>query len=196
MIGAAPDASSSGFDDLVAFGVLASAAEPFDPMEKAFHALAQQGGLPAASNRRPGKSLSLAAGPSRHDPCLAGARRGGRRMSSRRKAPRKPSPIFAVWAPRSGRRWRRPWTKWRRRACAFSASRARPSPGPIFRTSQRDFAFEFLGLAGLADPLRKSVPAGRRLVPHGRHPRHHDHRRLSGDGPRHRAAGRRSTAKT
>ena len=30
--------------------------------------------------------------------------------------------------------------------------------GADFPDSQRDFAFEFLGLAGLADPLRKSVP--------------------------------------
>ena len=41
-------------------------------------------------------------------------------------------------------------------ACACSAWRARTRAGPTCRTSPRELRFEFLGLVGLADPLRAS----------------------------------------
>ena len=78
----------------------------------------------------------------------------------------------------------------RARACACSASPGAAFAGPTWPESQHDFAFEFLGLVGLADPLRPSVPAAVARMPVGGHPRGHDHRRLSGDRPRHRAPGR------
>ena len=38
--------------------------------------------------------------------------------------------------------------------------------GRAWPDSQHDFAFEFLGLVGLADPLRPSVPDAVRRMPH------------------------------
>ena len=48
--------------------------------------------------------------------------------------------------------------RWPPQACACWASPAPPSSGQTWPDSQHDFAFEFLGLVGLADPLRASVP--------------------------------------
>ena len=47
----------------------------------------------------------------------------------------------------------------------------------------------WLGLVGLADPLRASVPGGGGGVPRRRHPRGDDHRRLPGHRARDRAPG-------
>ena len=111
--------------------------------------------------------------------------------SSRRRARRRRSPICvaldaAPIAPRS----RTPSMRWPPTDCGCSASRARRSRATRCRESQRDFAFEFVGLIGLADPLRPSVPAAVARMPFGRHPRRDDHRRLSGDRARDRAPGR------
>ena len=48
--------------------------------------------------------------------------------------------------------------RWRPRVCAFSAWPARLC-GESLPDSQQGFAFEFLGLVGLADPLRRAFPA-------------------------------------
>ena len=62
--------------------------------------------------------------------------------------------------------------------------------GQRWPDSQHDFAFEFLGLVGLADPLRPSVPDAVRRMPVGWHQGSHDHRRLSGDRQSNRPPGR------
>ncbi len=53
--------------------------------------------------------------------------------------------------------------------------------------SSTTFAFEFLGLVGLDDPVRPDGRRGGPRVRRGRHPRRDDHRRLSGHRPQHRA---------
>ena len=55
---------------------------------------------------------------------------------------------------------------------------------------QHDFNFELLGLIGLADPVRDSVPAAISESSCRRHARRHDHRRLSGHCHQHRAPDR------
>ena len=51
------------------------------------------------------------------------------------------------------------------------------------------FRFEFLGLVGLADPLRAERAGRRGGMPLRRHPGGDDHRRLSGDRQGDRQAG-------
>ena len=66
--------------------------------------------------------------------------------------------------------------------------------GQPWPASQHDFTFEFLGLVGLADPLRRVSRCGQRM-PVGRHQGGHDYRRLSGDRRGDRPSGRHRRAK-
>ena len=56
-------------------------------------------------------------------------------------------------------RCRSPSMLWPARVCVCWALPAPPSLGQTWPDSQHDFAFELLGLVGLADPLRTTVPA-------------------------------------
>ena len=62
--------------------------------------------------------------------------------------------------------------------------------GDAWPASPAQFEFEWLGLIGLADPVRPTVAAAVRECQGGRHPGRHDHRRLPGDCARDRAPGR------
>jgi len=152
-----PDA----FQELAEFGVLASARQPFDPMEKAFHDLA----------RRQSTGTEHRRGPEWKCVHTYGLRPGLLAVSH-------------VWQIADGRREFVVATKGAPEAiaglCRLSAEDraalersvdamaaeglrvlgvARAAfTGPAWPDSQRDFAFAFLGLVGLADPLRPSVP--------------------------------------
>jgi Ca2+-transporting ATPase len=149
------------FRVLVEFGILASARDPFDPMEKAFHDLGRERLEQTEHLHGPEWKLVHA----------YGLRRDLLAMSH-------------VWQPANGRKEFVIAAKGAPEAiadlCHLSAADltaltrsvdamateglrvlgvARASfAGPIWPDSQHDFAFEFLGLVGLADPLRHSVP--------------------------------------
>jgi Ca2+-transporting ATPase len=151
-----PDASRT----LAEFGLLASAPEPFDPMEKAFHALAREQSTDANSQRHAGWTLARAYG-LRPD-LLA---------------------VTHVWQPDAGRQEFVVAAKGAPEAivglCRLSAAErtaltrsidamasaglrvlgvARSAfTGQHWPDSPREFTFEFLGLVGLADPLRPTV---------------------------------------
>lgn len=149
------------FHELVEFGVLASARDPFDPMEKAFHALAdhQLAGtehlhakwtLVRAYGLRPdllamsqvwkaadGRSAFVIAAKGAPeaiaDVChLAGAELAALTPAVDEMAAQGLRVLAVARASFAGEAW----------------------PG-----SQHEFAFEYLGLVGLADPVRASVPA-------------------------------------
>ena len=153
MVGEGPQSLESGFDDLVAFGVLASAVAPFDPMEKAFQDLAGQGDL-----ARP-KGELVKAYPLRPDLlAMTHVWRVGETQV-----------VAAKGAPEAIATLCRLGTKERAALAAAVDEMAAAGlrvlgvaragfTGSDLPESQRDFEFEFLGLAGLADPLRKSVP--------------------------------------
>ncbi len=147
------------FRELAAAGVMASAQNPFDPMEKAFHALAK-------ADLRDGETLPGAGRILTRSYALSPDLLA---MSQAWEAPDKGWQIAAKGAPeaiaelckldgparaaltgqvdqmaRSGLR-------------VLGVAEAAHS-GPLPPT-QRDFSFRFLGLVGLADPLRPSVPA-------------------------------------
>ena len=131
-------------------------------------------------------------------PCRTSGRRpmAGRSSSSRPRARRKRSPSCATWHRR-----RSPRSRTSVDAMAAEGLRvlgvARASfVGRAWPESQHDFAFEFLGLVGLADPLRPSVPAAVARMPVRRHHGGDDHRRLSGDRHGPSPARRDSTPRT
>ena len=149
------------FHGLVRFGLLASEREPFDPMERAFHDLARE--QLGETERPPGPQWKLV-----H---TYGLRPGLLAMSQvwQSTDARQEFVIAAKGAPEAIAD-----------LCHLSASDvaaltrsmdamaaeglrvlgvARASfAGLTWPDSQHDFSFKFLGLVGLADPLRTSVP--------------------------------------
>jgi Ca2+-transporting ATPase len=135
---------SRAFAELLETGVLACAREPFDPMEKAFHTLADErlgGGGARPTGRPPQMGKRRGRGPPPPPPPRRNGNTGcapicwRRRMSGRRRA-------ASRWRRRKGRRRRSPrsaacrrssasassrWSaKWPAKACASSRSPARP----------------------------------------------------------------------
>jgi P-type Ca2+ transporter type 2C len=149
------------FDGLVEFGLLASERDPVDPMERAFHDLARE--QLAETEHLPGPQWEVV-----H---AYGLRPGLLAISQAWQSPdaRQQFVIAAKGAPEAIAD-----------LCHLNASDvatltqsldpmateglrvlgvARASfAGKTWPDSQHDFSFEFLGLVGLADPLRPSVP--------------------------------------
>ena len=143
------------FAELLRFGILASAPEPFDPMEKAFHELgARLGNNMAASGvlvRAYGLRPELLA--------VTQAWRNGESFAIASKGA--PEAIAKLCRSTAGE-----LAEIKRAVDRMAAeglrvlgvARARFAGMSLPDNPQR-FDFEFLGLVGLADPLRESVPA-------------------------------------
>ena len=156
-VGAAGGSLPSRFDDLVDLGVLASAAEPFDPMEKAFHALAQRGMTSAESKGALVKSYPLRADFLAMTQVWRPAGAANDLVVAAKGAPEAIADLCRLDAGE-------------RAALAAAVDEMAAAGlrvlgiaratfnGTDFPETQRDFRFEFIGLAGLADPLRTSVP--------------------------------------
>ena len=144
---------------LVEFGILASAEQPFDPMEKAFHDLGKLH-LANSEHLHPDWNLVRAYG-LRPDLLMT---------SQVWQAPGAADFVIAAkGAPEAiaglCRRDAAGKAEMRRQADAMAAQGMRilgvakaRFAGAQLPESQRDFDFVFLGLVGLADPLRESVP--------------------------------------
>jgi P-type Ca2+ transporter type 2C len=150
------------FQGLVEYGILASARDPFDPMDKAFHALGRERLVGTehlhgvhwkvvhAYGLRPGLlAMSRVWQPSGDSQTFVVAAKGAPeaiaglcRLGAADLATLKHS-VDAMAA--EGMR-------------VLGVARA-SFAGDRWPESQAGFAFEFLGLVGLADPLRPSVPA-------------------------------------
>ena len=144
---------------LMEFGVLACTPDPFDPMEKAFHALAgaqsQVGTLP-----RPGWTLVHAYG---LRPDLLAVTHIWRTGSPGQQlivaAKGAPEAIVSLCRLDDGERTaltRSIETMASAGLRVLGVARARYA-GPDWPASPREFDFEFIGLVGLADPLRPGV---------------------------------------
>lgn len=157
--GAAPPQE---FHDLIACGVLASAVVPFDPMEKAFHALARPDPQPAVPTSGPARKMVKAY--ALRPKLLAMSQvwtsgEGGDELLIAAKGA--PEAIALLCRLSSDAR-----SEITRSVDAMAAAGlrvlgvARASfRGIDLPQSQLDFAFEFIGLVGFSDPLRQSVPA-------------------------------------
>ena len=159
LAGAAPEKLSKAFAELAAWGLLASAPEPFDPMDRAFHELAKR--YPKEVKRKPDEDLALARTYGLR-PNLLAITRVWQAGDGKFTVATKGAPEAIAGLCRLGARERAAVT---RNAEAMAAeglrvlgvARATFKGGKLPRTPQ-DFRFAFVGLVGLADPLRASVP--------------------------------------
>ena len=155
------DALPASFQDLIFTGVLASAAEPFDPMEKAFHALAKNSAVVSPGRENPTGSL-VKAYVLRPD-CLA--------MSHvwRGRSDREPFVVAAKGAPEAIADLCRlnPDVRAELKTSVDHLAAAglrvlgiarATFAGQALPETQHGFDFSFVGLVGFSDPLRGSVP--------------------------------------
>ncbi|HEX7563353.1 MAG TPA: cation-translocating P-type ATPase [Bradyrhizobium sp.] len=155
------DTLPASLQTIILTGVLASAAEPFDPMEKAFHALAKNSAV--ASPNRESSAGSLVKAYALRPDCLA--------MSHVWRGPsdREPFVVAAKGAPEAIAKLCRLNADARvelktsvdQMAAAglrvLGVARA-TFAGQALPETQHGFDFSFVGLVGLSDPLRGSVP--------------------------------------
>lgn len=149
------------FSDLAIHGLLASAPEPFDPMERAFHMFARNGlganaelsGLPWKLVHRYGLRSDLLAmthvwQKDEHASEFVVAAKGAPEAIARlsRLSDLDLSVVRQAVDTMAAEGLR-----------GLGVAKAAHT-GKSFPQSQHQFAFEFLGLVGLADPLRSSVP--------------------------------------
>jgi Ca2+-transporting ATPase len=159
--GAAGAKIPEDFHDLVEFGVLASAPDPFDPMEKAFHSLDQVQLAGTEHLHGPGWNLMHTYG---LRPDLLAMSNVWQAADGRQEfvvaAKGAPEAIADLCHLAAG-----DLATLLQSVNAMAAEGlrvlgvARASfKGKTWPDSQHDFAFEFIGLVGLADPVRPSVP--------------------------------------
>src|SRR5690606_23803902 len=146
---------------LAFYGVLASAPVPFDPMEKAFHDLVQRPVMAAALPSRTGWTLARSYG---LRPDLLAVTQAWHPDAGQSEfiIASKGAPEAVVDLCRLDAAER---AAVQRTVDAMAAEGLRvlgvakaSHDSDAFPVTPRDFAFTFLGLVGLADPLRASVP--------------------------------------
>ena len=147
------------FHGLVEFAILASRPDPFDPMEKAFHDLGQRY---LARTEHLHADWTLAHGYPLAPDLLAmsqawKATSGDGYVVAAKGSPEAVADLCHLGDDRLA--------GIKRDVAALAAEGLRvlgvakaSFPGPGWPEGQHDFAFEFLGLIGLADPLRPGVP--------------------------------------
>ena len=178
--------------ELVEFGILASEREPFDPMETR---PARTGRRTLGGSEHLHRDWQLVHEYSCRRELLAHVARlaGGDREEYMVAAKGAPEAIIDLCHLRCGSNWQR-WRSrsppWRRQGLrVLGVARAELSRQAQWPAQQHDIDFAFVGLLGLADPLRPTSPQAHRAMPRGGHPRGDDHRRLCG----HRAGDRART---
>ncbi len=152
----------NAFRDLIEVGVLASAREPFDPMEKAFHALRANARFEA--KRPAGEALELVKVYGLRPDLLAVTqvwrnRPGDATLTVASKgAPETISELCRLDGAQRDALKRQVKEMAAEGLRVLGVARAVHYGGEL-PESQRQFAFEFVGLVGLADPLRISAAA-------------------------------------
>jgi len=154
----AKDELPEAFLDLAEYGRLASDPEPFDPMEKAFHAFEAKGGPKTKGALTLLKSYGLRPEFLAMSQVWETGEASNAAIVAAKGAPEaiaelchfKPAEVMALKSSveamaSQGLR-------------VLGVARAEHK-GRDLPQSQQDFTFKFLGLVGLADPLRASVPA-------------------------------------
>jgi P-type Ca2+ transporter type 2C len=159
-----PDALPEAFHALLEYAILASAAEPFDPMEQAFHRLGQHFLTHTEHLHRDWQLVQAYA----LSPTL-------RAMAHGWAAPTPPADgqghvVAAKGAPEAVMDLchldNATRARIARRVDALAADGLRVlavaqgrQPGPQWPAAEHDLDFRFVGLLGLADPLRPQIPA-------------------------------------
>ena len=153
-----PDA----FHELIEFGLLASAPEPFDPMDKAFHALARA--RPAGTEHLHGAEWKLVHAYGLRPDLLAmshvwqGTAGKEKLIIAAKGAPEAIAELCHLSNEDRAALRLSIDTMAAEGLRVLGVARA-TFAGSSWPSSQHDFAYAFVGLVGLADPLRASVPA-------------------------------------
>jgi len=145
---------------LLEYGILASKEHPFDPMEKAFHALGQVQLVPGTEKH--GRAMLKFEYGLRPE-LLAVTHVWDNPESDRLLVAAKGAPEaigeLCRFAPAERDKMKtRVDDMAHRRMRVLAVARASADRGEERPASPRGFEFEFLGLVGLADPLRPTVP--------------------------------------
>jgi len=146
------------FDDLIRCGILASAREPFDPMEKAFYVLGK--GVEPGADPHAGVSLRWEYG-LRSD-LLAVTniwQRGAELLASAKGAPEAIADLCGLDSHAREEVARTVDELARGGMRVLGVALAELSANQAKPETPRGLPFRFLGLVGLADPLRPTVPA-------------------------------------
>ena len=149
------------FHDVVEFGLLASAQDPFDPMEKAFHDLGRRQLAETGHLHGPEWTLVHAYGlrpdllAMSHVWQAAGDRRDF--VIAAKGAPEAIGDLCHLAAAELAALTQSVNAMAAEGLRILGVARA-SFEQPTWPAAQHDFAFEFLGLVGLADPLRPTVP--------------------------------------
>ncbi len=147
-------APSPAFAELLRFGILASAPEPFDPMEKAFHELGSRLSVKPLG----GAALVRVYGLHRELLAITHVWRDGEKLVVASKgAPEAIARLCRKGAGELGQIKAAVDTMASEGLRVLAVARA-PFDGETLPDDPQGFAFAFLGLVGLADPLRESVP--------------------------------------
>ena len=157
-----PDA----FRELGAAGVMASAPEPYDPMEKAFHALAKADLRPGETLPGEGRTLirsyplsaTLLAMSQVWDKTGLPADTKGGHMIAAKGAPEAIADLCHLAVPARKAVMQAVDAMAAKGLRVLGVAEA-GFAGKTLPADQHDFDYRFLGLVGLADPLRASVPA-------------------------------------
>ena len=153
-----PDA----FRELAAAGVMASAPEPFDPMEQAFHALAKadlrKGETLPGAGRNLIRSYPLSSKLLAMSQAWDGADAKGGHMIATKGAPEAIADLCHLTAPAKAAMMQAVNSMAARGLRILGVAEA-GFAGRTLPPDQHDFDYRYLGLVGLADPLRASVPA-------------------------------------
>ena len=159
--GASAAKAPEAFHPPMEFGLLASAPEPFDPMDKAFHELGREQLGGTEHLHAPTWKLVHAYG---LRPELLALSQAWQAVTDERQfvLAAKGAPEAIAELCHLGPAERATVTQSvdvmaRKGLRVLGVARA-AFAGPTWPESQHEFAFEFLGLAGLADPLRANVP--------------------------------------
>jgi len=157
---AAPRELPERFHALVEFGILASEEDPFDPMEKAFHELGRRF-LAQTEHLHHDWILAHEYGLSADLLAMSHVWRAAGRDELAIAAKGAPEAIADLCHLDAGRlaAVRRAVERMAARGLRVLAVAKASFAGAAWPRSQHDFAFELLGLVGLADPLRPGVPA-------------------------------------
>ena len=147
------------FHDLIEAGVLASARDPFDPMEKAFHYLGRE--LFGDTGHRHGGELKLLREYGLRPELLAVTHvwrtETGKTLIAAKGAPEAIADLCHFGPDELAKLTANVNAMAANGLRMLGVARASYA-GPSWPISQRTFRFEFLGLVGLADPLRPGVP--------------------------------------
>ena len=160
--GSADASVPDAFQDLIEVGVLASAREPFDPMEKAFHALRRKGA--SAPEAADGRTIEFVRAYGLRSDLLAvtqvwrPASGDSRLIVAAKGAPEAIATLCRIDGTRRDDLQRCVQEMAAEGLRVLGVARA-VHDGDELPDSPRQFAFDFIGLVGLSDPLRASASA-------------------------------------